>query len=137
MPAKRAGFSDNVIEVIKAIRKTKGIKQSTMAFALGMTESNYCKIEKQYKELTTKQLGIIAELFGLNVRKLISLADAIHELDLKNRSLEEELIALHTHYNYNLVKDYSNEGLLLILKNVRTQKVIKLAREESFNLKVG
>jgi transcriptional regulator with XRE-family HTH domain len=120
-----------IIDVVKASRKARGIKQSVFAKALSMTECNYCKIEKHYKELTTGQLSIIADLLDTSVRKIITLAEALSFMDLQNESLESHIVSFQKNCTYSLIEDYKNDNLILILSNMKQQRMLKHSSHES------
>lgn len=65
---------------IRKIREAKGIKQSTMAQYLDMSQANYCKLERGDTQLKLNDLYKIAEYLQTDVMALIK--DACHEASI-------------------------------------------------------
>jgi transcriptional regulator with XRE-family HTH domain len=107
------------IDIIKSLRKIKKIKQREMAVSLSMSEANYCKIEKHGKEITMRQLIIITDGFGITLRKLITLAEAFHEVDFSNKTVESAFLTIYKTCNYSLVEDFQEENLLEIIGAIK------------------
>ena len=55
---------------LKKLRKTKGIKQDVLARALGMTQSNYSKIEKGIRQLSMVQVKLILATLNADMIEL-------------------------------------------------------------------
>ncbi|MFD1142166.1 helix-turn-helix domain-containing protein [Larkinella insperata] len=80
----------NIAENIKAIRESKGIKQSELARALGVEPTNYPRIEKRDKRLTIEMLEKIAKALGVSVYELLdnnSNQDIVRLQELENKVL--------------------------------------------------
>ncbi len=52
---------------IKKLRKEKGIKQEYMAIELGITQSNYCRLEKSDYRLSVVRLQKIAHILNVPI----------------------------------------------------------------------
>jgi transcriptional regulator with XRE-family HTH domain len=112
-------FNALVIDIIKAARKAKSIKQSEIAAALCMTECNYNKIEKHHKPLNMVQVVIISNILGISARKLVSLAEAMQEPGFLSMPIEEQIVKLHVTGSHNLLDDFRDENLVVILNLLR------------------
>lgn len=62
----------NYTKKIKTVRLIKGLTQENVAHELGMTTSNYTKIEKGLVSLNMETLHKIATILGLNILELLS-----------------------------------------------------------------
>lgn len=60
-----------VARIIKSLRQENRIKQITMADALNMKLSNYCKLEGGYRGITIGQLDNIAKVFKTTLVQLL------------------------------------------------------------------
>lgn len=67
-------FELRVIKAVKANRIFKNQKQLNVAEALGMTDSNYCKIERGEKAITIEQLRIAANFLKTNYLHILFVA---------------------------------------------------------------
>lgn len=63
-----------VIKAIKQFRKIRRIKQDSIANALEMTQSNYCKLEKGLIPPTVGQLERIATAMNITIFEILDLA---------------------------------------------------------------
>ncbi|MCY1518785.1 transcriptional regulator, y4mF family [compost metagenome] len=63
--------------VIKACRNHCGLKQSYVAFKLGITVNSYANIEHGRVELSISKLYLLASLFGLQAHQIVALAEEI------------------------------------------------------------
>lgn len=72
---KPDSFELEIIRVIKALRRSNKLKLTNLAFALSMSESNYCKIEKGCKAFSLGQLKILSEYLNTSIQKIILLAE--------------------------------------------------------------
>ncbi|ODS87235.1 MAG: transcriptional regulator [Chryseobacterium sp. SCN 40-13] len=52
---------------IKKLREEKGIKQEYMAIELGITQSNYCRLEKSDHRLSVVRLQKIAHILDVQI----------------------------------------------------------------------
>lgn len=59
------------MNTILKLRKEKDISQADMAKYLSISRPTYIEIEKDRKDLTLKEVFIIAKVFNVNVWKLI------------------------------------------------------------------
>ena len=59
------------MNTILKLRKEKNISQADMAKYLGISRPTYIEIEKDRKDLTLKEVFIIAKVFNVNVWELI------------------------------------------------------------------
>ncbi|NLR93523.1 MULTISPECIES: AAA family ATPase [Flammeovirga] len=66
----------NIVENIKRVRSTKGISQSKMAEALGMSMSGYTKIERGDTDLSIKKIEDIAGVLGVSFEELMKKKEA-------------------------------------------------------------
>jgi transcriptional regulator with XRE-family HTH domain len=115
---RRKRFNEDVIDVVRALRKVKGVKQAMIASALSMTESNYCKIERHYKEISIGELYVVADQLGSSVRKIVFLAEAIGTDDLLARPIEAIIIMLNSEGTFNIMRDFENDDLFRILTRI-------------------
>ncbi|KQM69288.1 hypothetical protein ASE74_04550 [Pedobacter sp. Leaf216] len=64
---------EQLIKKIKSVRKYKGFTQSQMSDHLKISQNAYSKIELGVTKLSMKHLSQIAEIFGLDTVKLLTL----------------------------------------------------------------
>jgi transcriptional regulator with XRE-family HTH domain len=57
--------------IIKKIRKSKSLKQETVAKELGISQAAYSKIENNITELTVRHCRILSRVFGVNVYEFL------------------------------------------------------------------
>ena len=73
---KQNSKSENTVNPIgcriKAIREAKGITQDVMADKIGVTQSNYGRLEKNDDRLKIKHLQIISKELGVSIDFLIT-----------------------------------------------------------------
>lgn len=67
----------NNFERIAELRKDKNLRQVDIANMLGMSQRNYSHIESGEYDFTSRQLIILAKLFGVSIDYLIGLTDEI------------------------------------------------------------
>lgn len=65
----------NNFERIAELRKDKNLRQVDIANMLGMSQRNYSHIESGEYDFTSRQLIILAKLFGVSIDYLIGLTD--------------------------------------------------------------
>lgn len=65
----------NNFERIAELRKDKNLRQVDVANMLGMSQRNYSHIESGEYDFTSRQLIILAKLFGVSIDYLIGLTD--------------------------------------------------------------
>jgi transcriptional regulator with XRE-family HTH domain len=63
---------DKTHEYIKAIRLSKGLTQDVIAEKLGMTQSNYARIESGKAQITVDKLNQLSELFEMSVSSILN-----------------------------------------------------------------
>jgi transcriptional regulator with XRE-family HTH domain len=68
------------------------VKQISMAEALGMDESNYCKLEKGYKPLSLGQLKTIATHLQASYLQILLLAEGDDLINFKYSPLSTILL---------------------------------------------
>lgn len=92
---------DSISERIKSLRESKRIRQSEIAAALDVDNSNYAKLERRGKKLTLEQLEKIATALGLSVFELLgSTADDVDMTESNSdtskliQALKEEINSL-------------------------------------------
>ncbi len=66
-------------KVISINRKKLGLKQTYMAYKLGISSHAYANIENGRSDINTQKLMIIANLLGLKLNQLIFFAEEISE----------------------------------------------------------
>lgn len=60
-----------VVSNIRQLRQSKGITQTEIANKLSISQNAYSKIELGYTDLTLKRLYQIAQILGINAKKLM------------------------------------------------------------------
>lgn len=127
-------------ERIKSIRLDKGLKQSDLAKALSIEQSNYNRFERRGSRLTLEQIEKIADALRVPVAELLGFHNIsdnqyVKELEDKINSLEQENEHLKSE-NQNLIKeqDRLNETLGLVrglmdLVNRHPQQVSQLEND--------
>ena len=73
-----------ILKAIKAMRMARFVKQSTMAEALGINQTQYSRIEAGQRSLTLRHIRIISET--LKVPELFFWAMSMDEIQLKNQN---------------------------------------------------
>lgn len=65
----------NNFERIAELRKDRKLRQADIARMLGMSQRNYSHIESGEYDFTSRQLIVLAQLFGVSIDYLIGLTD--------------------------------------------------------------
>lgn len=60
---------------IRQVRESRGISQSEMAFKIGLTQSNYGRLEKNDARLKVNHIIIIAKALDVSINNLITGAE--------------------------------------------------------------
>ena len=64
-------YTSEIADRVKAYRMTKKISQEKMAELLGITSSNYVKMENAYQNLTVKHLINISKVLDISLDTLV------------------------------------------------------------------
>jgi transcriptional regulator with XRE-family HTH domain len=80
-------FDTRIIQAVRALRELRQLKLINLANELGMTESNYCKIERGYKTISMGQLKVIAGTLDVSIFLILALAES-------ERLSQEKLVSL-------------------------------------------
>ena len=88
-------------EKIRKIRELKGIKQDTMAEALGITQTSYSKIERNETELSLTRLTQIAKELGVKEEDILSFDPTA----VFNNSVVHSYSNFGTFYNHGLAEE--------------------------------
>lgn len=111
---------------IKKFRELKGLSQEYMAEQLGMSQSNYHKIESSKNGVNVNMLLKISQLLDTNINEFFSEAGNIHlENSNNNQSVNGCLINAENTEKQNILKDY--------IQTLKEQ--IELLKEENKRLK--
>jgi transcriptional regulator with XRE-family HTH domain len=111
-------YNQCLIQAIRALRKTRNIKQMTMADALSMSECNYSKIETHYKALNTVQLLTVTEQLGISLRRLVGLTDVLYSAQVNEQKLHTVFFTLKQEGVSNIFDDFKDEELIIFLQNL-------------------
>jgi transcriptional regulator with XRE-family HTH domain len=126
MTKKTCDFTNSLVTVVRALRRRQGIKQSVIASALSMTGCNYSKIESNSNGFTVQQLVKISEALGTDVRKIVFLAHALNDINVHNGHVEEHVVRLMEDYQYDLMDDFREVGLVNLLMEIRNSNTASL-----------
>jgi transcriptional regulator with XRE-family HTH domain len=99
-------FELNVIKALKAIRKLKGAKQYNVGSALGMTTSNYCKLECGQKAISIDQLRRAAEYLQTSYLQILVMAEG----ELNSKFKANPLSIILVEYVLRLAERDENTG---------------------------
>jgi transcriptional regulator with XRE-family HTH domain len=66
--------------IIKKLREKAGMKQETVALAMGISQAAYSKIESNQTQLTVRHCKLLSRLFNANVYEHLSDDFAIQRL---------------------------------------------------------
>lgn len=69
-------YDKKVSTTIRALREARGVKQSFVAYELGMSESYYSKYEHGCCAFTSSQIKLIGSLIGIPHLQLFAITDA-------------------------------------------------------------
>ena len=105
--------TEDVSKRIKEIRTIKKISQEKMAELLGMTFSNYTRIENAYQNITVKHLRNISKILDVSTDTLL-----FGEIDEANGLNFDEFIELSKIFNEKEICDFIKK-----LQNI--EKIIK------------
>ncbi len=61
----------NIVSIIRKLRNEKGYSQEYMAYRLGITQSTYCKIEKDDRKINFENITKIAAILDTESHRLI------------------------------------------------------------------
>jgi len=106
--------TEDVSKRIKEIRTIKKISQEKMAELLGMTFSNYTRIENAYQNITVKHLRNISKILDVSADTLL-----FGEIDKANGLDFEDFIRLTKTFKEEDIEDF-------IIKLQSILKIIKI-----------
>lgn len=86
-------YDTKVSIVLKTLRKLRGIKQLSMAYALGIDRSTYSRMESGLIVISPGQLKIAANVIGISVFEIIALIEMDDNFCNKFQILEEKKIS--------------------------------------------
>jgi transcriptional regulator with XRE-family HTH domain len=93
---------------IKKLREEKQLLQKEVASHIGVDKSTYSKIEKGTREVSVKELQLIAQLFGMSIDQLVNFeGDMPQEVTLEDKSSIEQM---------NLIQQLDEEDKTTIFK---------------------
>lgn len=85
-----------IVKAIKSLRIAKNLKQINLAIALGVSESNYSKIESGKKVLSISQLKAISDYLGISYLAIILQAETDDLIEKKMNPMIDMLIEYYT-----------------------------------------
>lgn len=115
-----------ILKAIKALRMARYVKQSTMAEALGINQTQYSRIEAGQRSLTLHQIRVISDT--LKVPELLFWAMSMDEIQLKNQnSVLSQVLLEFVYLTENIKPDahISEEELDFILEKIRKRHKAK------------
>lgn len=89
-------------DTIKTLRALKGVKQATIAKALGTERTNYHRIENRGNKMTLEQLEKIAQALDVTLIELLTYGEEVIYADSSERmaKLESQLHSLQEENRY-------------------------------------
>jgi transcriptional regulator with XRE-family HTH domain len=114
MSSKRDSFNGCIAAVIRAMRRSRGVRQKEVAAALFMSECNYCKLEKNRREVTMGQLVVIADTLDSTVRNIVTLAETVRSAYHPGQRPEHFLVELYNAFGQHMLEEFRNEHLVEI-----------------------
>jgi transcriptional regulator with XRE-family HTH domain len=114
---------------IKKVRELKNFKQETVAEMLGMSQSNYSRIETDEAAPSPERLEQIAKVLGVSVQDIIAFDEKVFFNQMNNQTA--------VGYN-NTVNQYGlseNERKLYEDKIKLLEEMVIILRQENENLK--
>ena len=115
-----------ILKAIKAFRLARYVKQSTMAEALGINQTQYSRIEAGQRSLMVRHIRVISET--LKISELFFWALSMDEIELKNQnSVLSQVLLEFVYLTENLDPDsnISEEELDFILEKIRKRHKVK------------
>jgi|JI8StandDraft_1071087.scaffolds.fasta_scaffold89186_1 transcriptional regulator with XRE-family HTH domain len=115
-----------ILKAIKAFRLARYVKQSTMAEALGINQTQYSRIEAGQRSLTLQHIRVISDT--LKVPELLFWAMSMDEIQLKNQnSVLSQVLLEFVYLTENIKPDahISEEELDFILEKIRKRHKAK------------
>ena len=104
-----------VSEAIKACRELNVKTQEEVADAIGMSRSNYCKLEAGKRQITIGLLFIIAKELKTNIFQILTFVDSKNKIENNTTTLSKMLIDFVRLSNLNL-NVYEIHELILMIK---------------------
>jgi transcriptional regulator with XRE-family HTH domain len=110
-------YTSDISRRLKELRAMRKISQEKMAELMGITFSNYLKIENAYQNLTIKHLKSISQILNISIDTLV-----FGTIENSPRNLNfDDYIALSKSFNEDELLDLS-EKLQRIAKLKNSQK---------------
>lgn len=107
---------------IKKIRELKNLTQSHVAGKLGMSQSNYARIENNHVKITDNQLSIIANVLDTNTSIIKQIDERLNiGLTVTEEFKPNPQMILHFYKN---LKELYTEEIMLLEKKVKLLETI-------------
>ena len=115
-------------QIIKEIRKKKGMLQKQVANELEIGNTNYNKMENGYREPSVKELQKLAKLFNLTTDQILNYEGEIpKEITVEDKAGFEQL---------NLIKQLEEEDKQTVFKIIDTM-LTKKKFKDFFNKNIA
>jgi transcriptional regulator with XRE-family HTH domain len=128
-----------ILKAIKAFRLARYVKQSTMAEALGINQTQYSRIEAGQRSLTLQHIRVISDT--LKVPELLFWAMSMDEIQLKNQnSVLSQVLLEFVYLTENIKPDAPYFGRRIRLysrKNTEATQGKKSANRLIFLIKIA
>jgi len=105
-----------VCEAVKACRELNAKTQEDVADAIGMSRSNYCKLEAGKRQITIGLLFIIAKELKTNIFQILTFVDSKNKIENNATTLSSMIIDFVRMSNQNLNVSQIHE-LISMIKN--------------------
>lgn len=100
----------SLAENIKNIREEKQLLQKDVAAHIGVDKSTYSKIEKGNREVTVRELQLMAGLFNLSIDQIVNFeGDMPKEVTVQDKSTVEQM---------NLIQQLDEDDKNMIFKMI-------------------
>lgn len=99
-------------EIVKKIRKEKGLLQKQVASELGIGYTNYNKMENGNREPSVKELQLLAKLFSMTADQILNFEGQIpQEVSIEDKKDFEKI---------NLINELDEEDKQTVFKIIET-----------------
>lgn len=130
---KKNKYKNCIALTIKTIRILKGVKETTVAGALCINRSNYCRKENGITEITIGELHVISETINTSVFEIFITAEfwikdyhlqQINHTDLLNEFLNTVFIRINYKVNCPKAKMEIDKVKRILLKSLKKLDVL-------------
>lgn len=122
-------YDIKLASTIKAYRELRRIKQSTIAEAMGITQTAYCKIENGDAAISPGQLKIIASVLKTSMLQILVIVEGSELINFQFTPISELLLEfVKMVEGYDKTTVLSDDELEFIIEKIKTRNSLLVKR---------